>query len=177
MQQLENSIKENKDGTLNTLLQEIALKLMSDDDNEPNEYQNFREEILLKLQRMFKEKDRDKIEYVLNLFVKKQDAKETMNSLSDMLFRYIEKNTRIHKALRDKQPKEESKEEPEASEFARVCLDSQAKEIIESIRSSIQKYLKYTNMYKVYKIHTGIKRLKTDEEFEDFTGDLRKDAK
>ncbi len=32
-------------------------------------------------------------------------------------------------------------------------------------------------MYKVYKIHTGIKRIKDDQEFEDFTGDLKKDAK
>mmetsp|Transcript_4210 Transcript_4210/g.5129 ORF Transcript_4210/g.5129 Transcript_4210/m.5129 type:complete len:83 (-) Transcript_4210:289-537(-) len=68
MGQLEKAVKENKDGTINVLMQEIALKLQDDKENPDSDWIKFREEIYLKLQRIFKEADKSKIDQVLNLF-------------------------------------------------------------------------------------------------------------
>lgn len=140
-----------------------------------------------------------------------------MNKLSDMLFRYIERNVKQYANLREfieepildqkkydddqipsedgisekdskpndketeeinEEAKEETKEEnkdeekqeeaiplpplPVNKEFVEKCMDSQARDIISSIRKLIQKYLKYTNKYKMYKIHAGVKGVKLD---------------
>ena len=94
MEQLEKAIHENKDGTINTLIQEIAFKLKGTGETNDNEWLKYKNEICLKLQRIFKEKDKYKIDELLSLFIKKKKSKEKMNNLSDMLFRYIERNTK-----------------------------------------------------------------------------------
>lgn len=144
-----------------------------------------------------------------------------MNKLSDMLFRYIERNVKQYAHLREfieepvlnqkkyddeqipsedglsekdsklndkegegnneeakEETKEENKEEkkedekeeeaipspplPVNKEFVEKCMDTQAKDIINSIRKLIQKYLKCTNKYKMYKVHAGVKGVKLD---------------
>jgi len=84
-----------------------------------------------------------------------------MNQMSDMLFRYFE---RLKKTVN--------------SENALDYIDSQARDIIESIRDQIQKYLLCMNIFKAFKIHTGIKKMKSDDNtHEQLIGDLNQDAK
>lgn len=58
MSQLEKAVHENKDGAINYLMQEIALKIKDERDNSDSEWVKYREEIFLKLQRIFKEVNR-----------------------------------------------------------------------------------------------------------------------
>lgn len=101
MLQLEKAVHENKDGTINNILQELALKLKGDNEGADKEFVKYKDEIYLKLQRIFKEGERSKIEFILDLFNKKQDAKDEMNHLSDLLFRYIERNVAQYQDLKD----------------------------------------------------------------------------
>ena len=55
---LEKAVHENKDGSINIYMQEIALKLNDENNNSDSEWVRYREEILLKLQRIFKEVNR-----------------------------------------------------------------------------------------------------------------------
>lgn len=182
MAQLEKAVNENKDGTINFVLQEVALKLQEDKENTDSDWLKYKDEIYLKLQRIFKEADRSKIEYILDLFCQKQDAKDEMNRLSYMLYRYIERNTKQYAHLASPPAEEPSIDEDGAPaevnhEFVDRCIDKQAKDIMSTIREYIQKYLKCMNMYKVYKIHTGVKRMKSEDEIQKkLTGDLETDA-
>lgn len=141
-----------------------------------SEYVKYKDEIYLKLQRIFKEVDRKKIEYILKLLSKKQDMKDEMNHLSDMLYRYIERNTKQYADWKVNTA-ENDDSKPINHQFVDKCIDSQAKDILSTIGKHITKYLKYTNLYKVYKVHTGLKRVKQDVPHEELTGDLKKDAK
>lgn len=181
MMQLEKAVKENKDGTINYIMQEVALKLRDERENSESEWLKYREEIYLKLQRIFNEGDRAIINTILDLFCKKQDAKDEMNKLSDMLFRYIERNTKQYAHLKTKPEEVKEGQEPvqstENEEYLNKCIDDQAKAIMSTIRDKIQIYLKCMNMYKVYKIHVGVKRMKSEDNVQDkFTGNLEEDA-
>ena len=61
------------------------------------EWHKYKTQIYLKLQRMFKEADISKIDEMMEIFRTKQAAKDEMNQLSDMLFRFVEFNLKNFK--------------------------------------------------------------------------------
>jgi len=73
MSQLEKAVHENKDGPINYIMQEISLKLKSGNQNSDSDWLKYKEEIYLRLQRIFKESNRSKILQILNSFVEKQN--------------------------------------------------------------------------------------------------------
>lgn len=138
-------------------MHEIALRVKGSIQSAECDWSKYKEEIYLKLQRIFKQSDRKKIKQVLKCFVGKQNTKDEMNNLSDMLLRYIE--------MKMKQVKLEDIND---------IIDSQACDIIDAIRDEIHKYLYYTNVFKVFKIHCGVKKMKiSDNVHELFTGNLK----
>ena len=88
--QLEKAVKERKDGAINGIMSEIALRLKGNIQSADCDWSKYKEEIYLKLERIFNHADRSILKQVLKSFVAKQNTKDEMNNLSDMLFRYIE---------------------------------------------------------------------------------------
>lgn len=163
-------------GAINTLLQEIALKLRWEDDTPADkDWYKYKTQIYLKLQRMFKEADINKIDEMMKIFRKKQAAKDEMNQLSDMLFRFIEFNLKNFKNfVKEKNISEEEADKLILGEW----INGQARDILGSIHEQIELYINWMNKYKVYKIYAGIKRIKSDDPISDkLTGDLETDAK
>lgn len=158
--QLEKAVHESKDGTINGIMHEIALRLKGSIQSNDWDWSKYKEEIYLKLQRIFKQ-DRSKIKQIIKSFVEKQNKKDEMNNLSDMLFRYIEM-------------KKKNTESDDINDY----IDQQARDIIETIKQQIQEYLFQMNIFKVFKIHSGVKKLKMGDDLEEkLTGNLKKDAK
>ena len=103
-----------------------------------------------------------------------------MNKLSDMLFRYIERNTKNYAHMRVKFDDQQNPTDidPNANhDFIQKWIDKQAEDILGTIRDNIQIFLKCMIKYKVYKIHWGVKRMKRDDSMnQKLTGDLETDA-
>ena len=88
-------------GKINTILQEIALKLQENTETQAKDWLKYKHEIYLKLMRIFKETDRTRIDQLIDIFCRKQQAKDEMNHLSELLFNYIQRNVKNFADYRD----------------------------------------------------------------------------